>query len=241
MPEVTAIKPDAVPPGWEGDVVFTGKNFAEKMKLRMDCGNFKPEGFHVESVDRAVFHVKVPPEAEDTKCLIALEVPPGGATAETGPAVEGTPQVGQVMQVTGANFAISSSSTLAVARGACLMSEGPIGREDDPASTYEAYLNAQIEFQKKWETNPAFLQECQMYVSPDSVKYVQSGKTVFEKPASAVKKVEKFFIPGPIGDMPSDVFSITWADGKIQNFMGVAKDGLPPSQAYDDLKQKLKK
>ena len=236
LPEVKAIKPDAVPPGWQGDVVFTGTNFIKSMSLRLDCVSFRNEDFHVESAERAVLHVKIPPRTEETKCLVVLAV--FADSAEIGPSGQGTPQI---VQVSGPSFAISGSSNLPVARGACLMGEGPIGKADDMASKYEGYLNLQMEFQKQFQTNPNFIMECEFYVSPDTVKYVQGGKTVFEKPSSTVAKVEKFVMPTPFGEQPTDVFSIAWTDGKIQNFMGVAKDNSPPSQAYDDLKSKLKK
>jgi hypothetical protein len=238
MPEVTAIKPDSAPPGWEGDVEFTGTNFTKSMRLRIDCVSRKEGDFRVESAESAVLHLKIPPHAEETKCLIALEASPGASTAEIEPAAQGTPQI---VQVTGASFAISGTSNLPVARSACLMGEGPIGKADDMASRYEAYLNLQMEFQKKYVTDPSFVPGCEFYVSPDTIKYIEKGKTIFEKPASTVAKVEKFMMPTPMGDQPTDVFSITWKDGKIQNFMGFAKDNSPSSQAYDELKNKLKK
>ena len=124
-PEVTSITPSSVPPGWEGDVVFAGKNFAPYMKLRLECGSqsIKPKDFRVEGAERATFHLKVPPSAEETTCMIALEVPPVAPTAETGPAVQGTPMV---VQVTGAKFGISESSSLAKAYQACFLAEGDV-------------------------------------------------------------------------------------------------------------------
>lgn len=234
VPEVTAINPNSVPPGWEGNVVLTGHNFSKSMKLRVSCPGFAVDlkEFKVEGPERAVQSLSIPPGAQDERCEVAVEFRPGGPSdAEIEPSQGGTLEV---VQVKSASFAVSSSSTLAVARRACLMGEGKI-------EGYEAYLNAQIEFQKKFLADHDLLDKCQMLVSSDSVKYMQGEKTVFERPASAVKKVEKVVIDTPVGDMPSDVFSITWTDGKIQNFTGMSKNGAPASQAYDDLKEKLKK
>ena len=241
VPEITSISPKEVPPGWSGEIVLTGRNFPKTMTLRPDCGDSAVswKEFKVESPERAVQSIAVRLDAEDKGCQIYIAYQPSvAANSEIAPSQPGTVEV---VQVKAATFGVSAASTLAVARGACLMGEGPIGGGEDPASRYEAYLNLQIEFQKKFVTNPGFLQECHMYVSPDSVKYVQSGKTVFEKPASSVAKVEKFSMPTPFGDQPTDVFSITWADGKVQNFMGMNQDSAPASMAYDDLKKKLNK
>ena len=234
-PEVKSIKPDTAPPGWEGDVVFTGANFSKNMKLRLNCGEYKEEDFKIESAERAVLHLKISPRADETTCLIALAVPGG---SDIDPSGGGTPEI---VQVTGPSFAISGKSDLPVARSACLMGEGPIGKEDDMASRYEAYLQLQMEFQPKFMNDPDFVPGCEFFVSAEAIKYVEKGKVIFEKPASTLAKVEKFMMPTPMGEQSTDVFSITWKDGKIQNFMGFAKDDAPPSQAYDDLKAKLKK
>ena len=217
-PEVTSITPSLVPPGWEGDVVFAGKNFAQNMKLRLGCGNVKD--FRVESGERATFHLKVQPTAEETTCIIALEVPPAPPTAETGPAVQGTPMV---VQVTGASFAISESSALAKAYKACFLAEGDV-------PPMELMMKLSESMQKGSQD------ECKLLVSSDSVKYADKAKTILDQPASAVKTVEPILMMGnPIG-----VFRIVLTNGKMYNFM--ASGGHNSDDPLEDqIKRKLKK
>lgn len=222
VPEVTAINPNSVPPGWEGDVVFTGSNFSKTMKLRMECESesVKPKDFRVESANRAIFHLKVPPSAEEAKCMIALEVPPGGATAEIGPAVEGTPQI---VQVTGAGFAISESSSLAKAYQACFLAEGDL-------PPMELMMKLSESMQKGSQD------ECKLFVSSDSVKYAAQGKTVLDQPASSVKTVEQVLMMGnPIG-----AFRIVLTSGKIYNFFATGNQS-GDNPLYEQIKNKLKK
>ena len=234
-PEVKSIKPDTVPPGWEGDVIFTGTHFSPNMRVRLDCVQYRLEDFKVESAERAVLHLKVQPRAEETNCVIVLAVV---GDSDINPSGGGTPEI---VQVTGPNFSISGKSDLPVGRCACLAGEGRIGKDDEMASRYEGYLNLQMEFQQKFVNDPDFVPGCEFFVSAETIKYAEKGKVIFEKPASTVAKVEKFNMPSPMGDQPTNVFSITWKDGKIQNFMGFDKDGAPADQAYDELKSKLKK
>lgn len=221
-PEVTAITPSSVPPGWEGDVAFTGKNFAQNMKLRLECGgqSIKPKDFRVESAERATFHLKVQPSAEETTCIIALEVPPAAPTAETGPAVQGTPMV---VQVTGATFGISESSSLAKAYKACFLAVGDLAPMDIMMKFSEAMQKGSQD-------------ECKLYVSSDSVKYADKGKTILDQPASAVKTVEAVLVMGnPIG-----AFRIVLTNGKIYNFM--ASGGHNEDDPLNEqIKRKLKK
>jgi len=220
-PEVLAITPSSVPPGWEGDVVFTGKNFAQTMKLRMECGyEVKPKNFRVESAERAVFQLKVPPSAEEAKCIIALEVPPVASTAETGPAAMGTPMV---VQVTGANFAISESSNLAKAYKACFLAEGDLPPMGIMMKVSEAMQKGSQD-------------ECRLYVSSDSVKYSAQGKAILDQPASAVKTVDQILMMGN----PTGAFRIVLTSGKIYNFFasGSQSDDNPLSE---QIKNKLKK
>lgn len=217
-PEVTAITPNSVPPGWEGDVVFTGKNFAQNMKLRLECG--KSTGFRVESAERATFHLKVQPSAEETTCIIALEVPPAAPTTETGPSAQGTPLV---VQVTGATFAISESSALAQAFQACFLAEGNL-------QPMELMVKMSEVMQKGSQD------ECKIYVSPDSVKYTDQGKPVLDQPASAVKTVESVLLMG----QPTGMFRIVLASGKTYNFF--ASGGHNADDPLEgQIKRKLKK
>ena len=199
-PQVTAISPSSVPPGWEGDVVLTGTNFSKDMKLRLECGyQFKPKDFRVESAERAVFQLKVPPSTEETKCVIALEVPPA-ATAETGPTPQGSPQI---VQVTGASLSISESSGLAVAYKACFMAEG-----DLPPMQVMMKLSEVMQGGSQ--------DECKLMVSAEGLKYAAQGKTLLDPPASAVKMIEPILWMGN----PTGAFRIVLASGKIYNFFG---------------------
>jgi hypothetical protein len=221
-PEVTAITPNSVPPGWEGDVVFAGKNFAPNMKMRFECEGLsvKVRDFRVESAERLTFHLKVPPSAEEAKCLIALEVPPAPPTAETGPSVQGSPLI---VQVTGATFAISESSTLAKAYQACFLAEGDLAPMDIMMKVSEAMQKGSQD-------------ECKLYVSSDSVKYSDKGKPILDQPASAVKTVEPVLMMG----QPMGAFRIVLASGKIYNFM--ASGGHNQDDPLNEqIKRKLKK
>jgi hypothetical protein len=220
-PEVTGITPSSVPAGWEGDVTFTGKNFAPNMKLRFECGgqSVKPRDFHVESAERATFHLKVPPSAEETECLIALEVPAPPA-AETGPSAQGTPLV---VQVTGPTFAISESSTLAKAYQACFLAEGDV-------PPMQLMMNLGQAMQKTSQD------ECKLYVSSDSLKYSDQGKVILDQPASAVKTIEPMRMMGN----PTGIFRIVLTSGKIYNF--VATGGQNEDDPINEqIKRKLKK
>jgi len=200
MPVVTAITPSSIPPGWEGQIVFTGSNFSKDMKLRLECGyQFKPKDFRVESAERAVFQLKVPPSTEETKCVIALEVPPA-ATAETGPTPQGSPQI---VQVTGASLSISESSGLAVAYKACFMAEG-----DLPPMQVMMKLSEVMQGGSQ--------DECKLMVSAEGLKYAAQGKTLLDPPASAVKMIEPILWMGN----PTGAFRIVLASGKIYNFFG---------------------
>lgn len=221
-PEVTAITPNSVPPGWEGEVVFAGKNFAKNMILRFSCENayVTPRDFRVESAERATFRLKVPASAEESKCLIALEVPPAPPTAETGPSAQGSPLV---VQVTGATFSISESSTLAKAYQACFLVEGNV-------PPMELMMKLSEAMQKGSQD------ECKLYVSPDSVKYSDQGKPVLDSPASAVKTVEPVLMMG----QPVGTFRIVLTSGKIYNFMATGGQN-QDDPIHEQIKRKLKK
>jgi hypothetical protein len=220
-PEVTGITPNSVPAGWEGDVIFTGKNFVPNMKLRFACGgqSAKPRDFRVESAERATFRLKIPPSAEEAECLIALEVPAPPA-AETGPSAQGTPLI---VQVTGPTFAISESSTLAKAYQACFLAEGDV-------PPMQLMMNLGQAMQKGSQD------ECKLYVSSESLKYSDQGKAILDQPASAVKAIEPVRMMGN----PTGIFRIVLTSGKIYNFVvtGGHNEDDPISE---QIKRKLKK
>jgi len=227
-PEVTAITPSSVPPGWEGDVVFTGQNFTTTMRPRVGCSeSVKTQSFKVESPERAVLHVEVPFPVEDGACGLALEVPPPGSTAEVEPSEEGT---FQVVEVKSATFGISQSSNLPVAFSACFVSEGETFPE-------EIHVN-RIEISMREKEHGG----CKLMVSADSVKYVDQGKTVLDQPASAIKKLDQILLQPPIGPAIPVGFRITLANGKIYNFGEDMYGGRVPKEGIlEALKRKWKK
>ncbi|MFB3921435.1 MAG: hypothetical protein ACE145_06910 [Terriglobia bacterium] len=220
-PEVTAITPNTVPPGWEGDVVFTGKNFATNMLLRMYCqpSSVKERDFRVESAERAKFHLKVPDSAEESKCTIALEVP-APPTAETGPSVQGSPMV---VQVTGVTFSISGSSGLPQAFKACFMAEGDLTPMELMSKMSEVMASGSQD-------------ECKLMVSSDSVKYSNQGKVVLDQPASAVKSVDTILFMGN----PMGIFKIVTTGGKVYNFFASGGHNAD-NPVEEQIKKKLKK
>jgi hypothetical protein len=220
-PVVSAITPNSVPPGWEGQVVLTGTNFAKTMKLRLDCSyqSVKIKNFTVESAERAVFDIKVPPEMEESKCVMVLEVPPA-PVAETGPTPQGTPQI---VQVTGPSLSITESSGLAKAFKACFMVEG-----DVPAMQLMQSLSQMMQGGSQ--------DECKLMVASDSIKYSTKGKVVLDTPASAVKTLEPVLMFG----QPMGIFRIILTSGKIYNFFSSESQG-SDNPIWDQIKAKLKK
>ncbi len=221
-PVVTAINPSSVPPGWEGQVEFKGSNFSKNMKLRLDCSDqtLKPRNFTVESAERAVFQLKVPPEIEESKCVIVLEVPPS-PVAETGPTPQGS---SQIVQVTGPSLSISESSGLAKSLKACFLMEGDV----PPMQVMTAMAQAM-------QTGDG-QDECKLMVATDSIKYAVKGKVILDAPASAVKEAELILIFG----QQSGTFRIVLASGKVYNFFEPGnRDEENP--ITDQIKKKLKK
>ena len=221
-PVVTTITPGSVPAGWEGEVVFTGTNFSKGMKLRLECGNqsMKVKDFRVENAERAVFTLKVPPSLEESKCVIALEVPPGGGMGEISPTAQGTPQV---VQVTGPTLSISESSNLAKAYKACFLAEGDIPPMQLMGKLAQAMQGGSQD-------------ECKLLVSADAVKYSAQGKTILDQPASGVKTVEQILMMGN----PTGAFRIVLTSGKIYNFFATGSQD-EDNPLYEQIKKKLGK
>lgn len=219
-PVVTAITPATVPPGWEGQIAMTGTNFAKDMKLRLDCNyqSVKIKNFTVESAERAVFDIKVPPEMEESKCVMVLEVPPA-PVSETAPTAQGSPQI---VQVTGPSLVISESSGLAKAYKACFLAEG-----DVPPMQLMQSLSQMMQGGSQ--------DECKLMVAADSIKYSNKGKVILDAPASAVKTIEPVLMFG----QPMGIFRIVLASGKIYNFFN--SEGNSDNPVWDQIKAKIKK
>ena len=151
---------------------------------------------------------------------MALEVPPGGSFAEIAPTPEGT---FQIVQVTGATFAVSESSGLAKAFQACFLVEGNV-----PPMELVMKLSQSMQAGSQ--------DECKLLVSSDLVKYASKGTTVFDQPASAVKTVEPVLMMGnPIG-----AFRIVLRSGKIYNFFATGNQS-DDDPMHEQIKRRLKK
>ncbi len=116
-PSVTAITPSTVPAGWEGRIVLTGANFARGTMVRLNCSyrTMAVRNLAVESPERMAFDLQVPADLEPSRCVMLLEVSPPNA-AETGPTVQGTPQI---IQVIGPSLSIYPSASGPVIPSSC--------------------------------------------------------------------------------------------------------------------------
>jgi hypothetical protein len=77
----------------------------------------------------------------------------------------------------------------------------------------------------------------QLWLSPDTIKYVQGEKTVFSEPTSGVSKVEEMSMMG----QPTGVFRMVFKSGKIYNFMEQSEGGAEKGQGFKTVKKKLGK
>ena len=215
-PEVSNIQPNVVPPGWEGDVVFTGKNFLTTMTVMMNCPGYpglKTRDSRVDNSGSATLKLQVPApnssaENEEATCKITLQQ----TLADIQPSAQGTPVV---TQVTGLSFAISDSSPLARSYQACFVVEGDLSPEEF-AEKFAVWIQKSPE-------------ECKLWVSASSVKYSVGEKTILDAQASGVKAIEPIDMFGqPFG------FRLSLTNGKIYSFT----DG---RQVREKIKRKLKK
>ncbi len=221
-PVVTTITPNTVPPGWEGQVVFTGSNFSKAMKLRFTCGyqTMKVTNFTVESAERTTFNLRVPADTEENKCTIVIEAPSTAAAAETAPSTQGSPQI---VQVTGPVFSVSESSGLAMTYKACFLAEGDV-----------AAMQLMQSLAMAMQSNSQ--DECKLMVSSDSLKYANKTKVILDTPASAVKTIEPVLMMGN----PSGAFRIILSSGKIYNFFA-SEDHDRDNPIWDKIKAKINK
>ncbi len=213
VPEITSVEPDSVPPGWEGDVVFTGTNLAKGMTFMMECGsgvNYKPRDFRVESATRATLAIEVSEDAEEKKCKISV-----AAAADTMPSDEGSPEVTLMT----AGFGVSEDSKLPRAYKACLLGEGEMEMADLMTKFSETMTKAGQD-------------PCKLMVSSTSVKYSVQDKTLVDQSASSIKSIEPLMMMGQ-----AMMFRIV-ADGKIYNFM---PSGQEAERLVKELKRKLGK
>jgi hypothetical protein len=78
---VSIMSPDSAPPGGQGEVILTGLNFREGMRIQFNCkgAQFSPASFKVEGPTRIVAQVTVPLTAEEGPCGTSMRSEPGKA------------------------------------------------------------------------------------------------------------------------------------------------------------------
>ena len=76
---VSMMSPDSAPPGGHGQIVLTGQNFKDGMRIQFNCKGvqFSPDSFKVESPTRVVAQVTVPLTAEEGPCGTSMGSEPG--------------------------------------------------------------------------------------------------------------------------------------------------------------------
>lgn len=76
---VATISPDSAPPGGHGQIILTGQNFKEGMRLQINCkgAQFSPDSFRVESPTRIVAQVSIPIAAQEGPCGTSTSSAPG--------------------------------------------------------------------------------------------------------------------------------------------------------------------
>jgi len=205
--ELSSISPNVVPAGWEGDVVFTGKNFLSNMTVDLECADIhglKTRDFKVNSSTSATLHLQLPDgnwdERDEATCVFTLTQVTKEMPKDISPTTKGDPQVQQLKTATGAtSFGISNSSPIPRGYAACFVAEGNLSLED----FYPKFLDM---MQKQ---NGLF--KCRLLVSPTSAKY----ETLFDVQSSGIKAIEPidFLVPGQVLG-----FRVTLTNGKIYGF-----------------------
>jgi len=201
--EISGISPNVVPAGWEGDVVFTGKNFLSSMTVDLDCTDYhglKTRDFKVTSSTSATLHLQLPEanfdERDETKCTFTASQ----TTTKTdiSPTKKGTPSIQQVSVTLLTPFTISNSSPIARGYAACFVTEGNVPLEEFYPKLLEVMQKQQGLF------------KCRLMVNPTSAKY----ETMFDVQASGIKAIE------PIELVPGQVmgFRVSLTSGKIYSF-----------------------
>jgi hypothetical protein len=76
---VSMMSPDSAPPGGRGEVVMTGENFKDGMRIEFNCkgAQFSPDSIKVESPTRLVAQVTIPVKAEEGPCGTSMRSAPG--------------------------------------------------------------------------------------------------------------------------------------------------------------------
>ena len=192
-PEISMLAPDVAPPGGSLNVVLTGKALSEGMSLNFSCvgSQFSPASVKVENPTRAVARVNVPLGAQDGPCGINVKY----------------------LQ-TKEPFRIASSSDIPVVLASVMyLGEGEMNLMDAMMKMGQA-ATKQMQ-QSNWQEKGSEQAPLNgLVLTPATVKFVDQGKLVFEKPVSSVKGIGEMMMQGK----PSGMFRIVFTDGTIHNF-----------------------
>jgi hypothetical protein len=203
-PEISQLAPDVAPPGGSVKLVLTGKGFTEGMSLYFNCvgAQFSTDKVKVESPTRAVARIDVPLDAQEGPCGI------------------------QGLRFTQSKepFRISSSSDIPVVLASVMYSgEGEMNLMDAMMKMGQA-ATKQMQ-QSNWQEKESEEAPPQgLMLTAGTVKFMDEGKPLFEKPISSVKGIGEMMMQGK----PSGMFRIVFTDGKIHNF---AISGQPEEQS----------
>jgi len=214
-PEVAQISPDAAPPGGAGEVVITGKGFAEGMNVDFRCkgAEFQPKSLKVQSPTRAVAQLEVPLSAEEGPCGLSMK-----------------------STQTGEPFKISSSAGMPVTLPVLYVGEGDMDFMTISMKMSQVMMK---QAQGNWQQSGAQANKppSGLVVEGGSLKYVEEGKAVFTEAGANVKAVQEMHQ----GDQNTGIFRIVFTDGKIQNFMDREGGSHKGSAAAQYLKKKYGK
>jgi len=214
-PEISQLAPDVAPPGGSLKVVMTGKAFSEEMSIYFSCvgAQFSTDKVKVESPTRAVAHINVPLDAQDGPCGINMRF-----TQAKEP------------------FRISSSSDVPVVLASVMyLGEGEMNMMDAMMKMSQA-ATKQLQ-QSNWQEKGGEEAPPQgLMFTPGTVKFMDQGKLVFEKPVSSVKGIGEMMMNGK----PAGVFRIVFTDGKIYNF-GASGQGSSESSTIKFIRKRLGK
>jgi len=185
---VSSVSPDSAPPGGHGQLILTGENFKDNMKLQFKCkeAEFPPDSFKVESPTRLVAQVTIPVGAQEGPCETA------------------DPSAYPTSTMSKDSFRISNSANMPVAIAVGLAGEGDM-----------QFMDITMGITKTYGPSPVGQGLTgRLELDGSSIKYVKGSETSFTESTSAVKIVEQVMFYG----QASPCFRIVFNDGKTYNF-----------------------
>jgi hypothetical protein len=210
---VSSANPESAPPGGHGQVVLTGQNFKDGMKLQFNCkgANFPADSTKVDSPTRLEAQITVPVGAQEGPC--------DTSDSSTFPS-----QIGK------GTFAISNSANMPIAISLALMGEGDMQWGDIMTNMSKMMMAA--------AQNGGKVDSGTLQLEGGSIKYVKGSTTSFNESTSAVKSLDPVLI---YGSAPSGYFKITFNNGKIYTLGMAGPGGGDPNATLAFLKKKLGK